>query len=398
MIVLSWSEHRLLWNEGETTETQNDNEKQPKLKKSIIDCDIHHAMLLDDIKPYLPRIYREQIDMYGPRLPERMLYLNGGVRGAMVDATPPADALGSAAVPGGDFDYMCKHYLDPYHVEYGILSGYSYGAHTIPDVDYAAALCCAYNEYTIEHWLSKGDRLRSSIFIPKQDPALSAKEIHRVAGDPRFVQVIVSSGAHVPYGNRYYYPIYEACVQHNLPFTIHVSMEGMGVNPPPTGAGYVSYYGEYRACRPQVMMAHLASLIYEGVFERFPSLKVVLQEAGVFWVVPFLWRLDQDWKALRAQTPWVKKKPSEYFRSNIRVSTQPIEETPDRAVFDQMMENVYAKDTLMFSSDYPHWDFDSPQQSIPRLDDGLWERIFYQNAAELYNLPPRRAGKEKAEG
>jgi predicted TIM-barrel fold metal-dependent hydrolase len=290
---------------------------------------------------------------------------------------------------------MQEQHLDAYHVEYGILTGEGYSMQTTMRFDYAAAICSAVNDYTIEHWLSKDSRFRGSVFIPKQEPHLSAQEIDRVGGRDDMVQVIVCNGAFLPYGNRYYYPIYEACVRHNLPFTIHVGLEGAGINPAPTGAGHIAHYVESRAARPQIMMAHLASLIFEGVFEKFPTLKVVLQESGVFWIVPYLWRLDQDWKALRVQTPWVRKRPSEYFRENIRMTTQPIEETPDREAFDKMLDYMYAKETLMFCSDYPHWDFDSPLHSFPKLDDELWDRIFYRNAAELYNLPARRVEKQE---
>jgi uncharacterized protein len=44
----------------------------------------------------------------------------------------------------------------------------------------------------------------------------------------------------------------------------------------------------------------LASLVIEGVFERFPLLKVVMVESGFAWVPAFAWRLDKTWKALRA--------------------------------------------------------------------------------------------------
>jgi predicted TIM-barrel fold metal-dependent hydrolase len=64
-------------------------------------------------------------------------------------------------------------------------------------------------------------------------------------------------------------------------------------------------------------------------------------------------------------------------------------------VFDQMMEHIYAKDTMMFCSDYPHWDFDSPQLALPRLDDELADRVFYQNAAELYGFPSIGSAREE---
>ncbi|WP_159882376.1 amidohydrolase family protein [Paenibacillus puerhi] len=373
-----------------TANGQPEAAKRSKLKRSIIDCDIHNYTGLDVVKPYLPRHYREMIDTYGSALPSGM-HFNGGVGGRMVDSFPP-----EGGPAGSDLAFMQKHHLDPYNVEYGILTGEGPGHQGTMNYDYAAALSTAANDYVIEHWLSRDSRLKGSVFIAKQDPVQAAKEIDRVGGRSDMVQVLVHNGAMFPYGNRFYYPIYEACVRHNLPFTIHVGGEGIGINETPTGAGYVSHYIEARACRPQVMMAHLASFIFEGVFERFPTLQVVMQESGVFWIAPYLWRLDEDWRSLRVQTPWVKKKPSEYFRSNVRVTTQPIEQTPTREVFDQMMDNIYAKETLMFCSDYPHWDFDSPLQAMPKLENELWDRVYYQNAAELYNLPSRKSEREES--
>jgi predicted TIM-barrel fold metal-dependent hydrolase len=362
--------------------------KRPKLKRSIIDCDIHHYTGMDVLKPYIPRNYLEFMDTYSSRGPAAASF-NGGIGGRMVDSFPPG---GGHA--GSDLNFIREHHLDPYNVEYGILTGLGYAMQHSGNYDYAAAICSAVNDYTIEHWLSQESRLRGSVFIPKQDPILSAKEIDRVGGRSDMAQVIVANGATMPYGNRFYDPIYAACVRHNLPFTIHVGGEGAGINGAPTGAGHVSHYIESRALRPQVMMAHLASFIFDGAFDRFPTLRVVLQESGVFWIAAYLWRLDQDWKALRVQTPWVRKKPSEYFREHVRVTTQPIEETPNREVFDHMMDNIYASETLMFCSDYPHWDFDSPLKALPKLDDELWEHVFYENAANLYNLPSRKAERK----
>ncbi|CAN7371060.1 amidohydrolase family protein [Paenibacillus sp. LjRoot153] len=216
-------------------DTNTNVRKRRKQKRSIIDCDIHHSTGIQILKPYLPRAYQDLVGLYGPALPSGM-HFNGGLGGRMVDAYP--DNGGPA---GSDLAFMQKHHLDPSHVEYGILTGESYAMHSTINYDYAAALCCAVNDYTIEHWLSQDSRLRGSVFIPKQEPRLSAKEIDRVGGRNDMVQVIVSNGASLPYGNRYYDPIYEACERHNLPFTIHVGMEGEGINSPPTGAGFVTH-------------------------------------------------------------------------------------------------------------------------------------------------------------
>jgi predicted TIM-barrel fold metal-dependent hydrolase len=99
-----------------------------------------------------------------------------------------------------------------------------------------------------------------------------------------------------------------------------------------------------------------------------------------------MWRLDKNWKALRSECPWLTQKPSEIIVEHFRLTTQPIEEPDDDKHLLQIFEMMDAAHTLMFSSDYPHWDFDSPQQAFPRLPADLKRRIFAENARELYGL------------
>ncbi|WP_240418772.1 amidohydrolase family protein [Paenibacillus periandrae] len=373
----------------ETTQIKG-SESKSKLKRSIIDTDIHGRAPREGMLKYMPRIYREQIATFGWRLPAQGgMFLNGGTNGSMQDVNIPEDSENEDTY----LDYLRKNHLDTYNIEYGILTGGGYEVHAAVDTDFAAAVCSAHNDYYLERYLSRESRLKGSILIPKQDPILSAKEIDRVGSNPDMIQVVVSNGAQKPYGHRFYHPIYEACVRHNLPFTIHVSMEGIGINNPTTGAGHVTSYIEYRAARAHIMAAHMASFIFEGVFEKFPTLKVVMMEAGMLWIAPLIWRLDQDWKALRHQTPWVKEPPSEYYRKFFRVTSQPLELPPTTDMIKPMMNAIHCETNLMFASDFPHWDFDSPTHAFPKLDENMWDRIFYQNAAELYGLPQRKASK-----
>ncbi len=52
----------------------------------------------------------------------------------------------------------------------------------------------------------------------------------------------------------------------------------------------------------------------------------------------------------------------------------------------QIFEMIDATNTLMFSSDYPHWDFDNPKMALPPLKGELKANIMAGNAAKLYNL------------
>jgi hypothetical protein len=113
----------------------------------------------------------------------------------------------------------------------------------------------------------------------------------------------------------------------------------------------------------------------------------VLIEAGVAWLPAILWRLDADYKALRKETPWLKMLPSEYAAHHIRLSTQPLEQPRDVRQLWNVLEAIDGEHTLLFASDYPHWDFDDP--TLLHLPPEWKPRVFSENARELYGLPAR---------
>jgi uncharacterized protein len=207
-----------------------------------------------------------------------------------------------------------------------------------------------------------------------------------VGEDPRFVHVVLCGGSERPYGEPRYLPIFEAAADLGLPVAIHSGGEGMGIAAPPGGAGPVAFYIEWHtlgsACST---MAHLVSLLVHGTFERLPSLKVLLIEGGIAWLPGILWRLDTNWRALRSDTPWLDRKPSEVAREHVRFSTQPLEHTDGHDdLLWEMLEAAGAPDVLCFASDYPHWDFDDPAFMVKRLPDAWRERVLHENAAALY--------------
>jgi len=86
------------------------------------------------------------------------------------------------------------------------------------------------------------------------------------------------------------------------------------------------------------------------------------------------------------EVPWVRKTPSEYLRDHVRLSSQPLERPADDQHLLWMLEMMDAEHLLMFASDYPHWDFDSPTHAFPKLPQKLYNRIFFENAREFYGL------------
>jgi predicted TIM-barrel fold metal-dependent hydrolase len=130
----------------------------------------------------------------------------------------------------------------------------------------------------------------------------------------------------------------------------------------------------------------VTSFVMEGVFERYPELKVVLIECGFGWLPALGWRLDKHWKRLKDEVPHLKMAPSEYIRKHFWVTTQPMEEMENP---DHLLEvmNWIGFDRIMFSSDYPHWDFDDPFVSLPpSLTDAQRQAVYAGNARALYRL------------
>jgi predicted TIM-barrel fold metal-dependent hydrolase len=137
----------------------------------------------------------------------------------------------------------------------------------------------------------------------------------------------------------------------------------------------------------QAFQSQVISLVYEGIFERFPDLRVVLMEGGFAWLPSLMWRLDKHWKRLREEVPFLKRPPSEYIRKHMWATTQPMEEPTNPKHLLQVIEHLGSDDMLMFSTDYPHWDYDNPDRAFPvRLPDALKRKIFSENARALYRF------------
>jgi hypothetical protein len=286
------------------------------------------------------------------------------------------------------YTLMKENLLDRYGHEVAILTGEeALEASTLANPHYATALVRAYNDWLVDYWLPKDKRFKGSIIVAAQDPAGAASEIRRLGDHPDLVQVLLSSGSYRPFGDQLYHPIWEAANEVGLPLAIHLGGQG-GINYNPIGCGPTTYYWETHALLCQPGMSHVASVIANGIFEKWPKMMFIVIECGIAWLPGLLWRLDANYKALRKETPWVKRLPSEYARDHIRLSTQPMENPANKEHLWAILDAIDGKNTLMFASDYPHWDFDDPTR-LPIPPD--WrEHIFKLNAYQVYSrLQPK---------
>lgn len=352
------------------------------LRPRIIDTDVHNAFadIRAELRPYLSRHWQVYAERHGIVVPSTGYVSPVGVQ--REDARTP-----SGGMAGSDPAFLITDHLDRYGIDTAILTGsHVLGLSVHPDPDWGNAIATAYNQNLANRWLSHSDRFRGSIVVNHSDPAAAAKEIHRCAPDKRFVQVLMASGSSRLLGQRFFHPIYEAAAEHGLPVAIHPGTEGSGTSGDPTPAGRPTRYFEWHNIIPLNFMGHINSLVCEGVFEKFPALRFVAIEGGLTWLPSLLWRMDKNYKGLRAETPWLKRLPSDYVREHIFLTTQPIEETDRPEQFLQVLEMINAPKNILFSSDYPHWDFDNPLMAFPPLPRETKQRIFHDNAAALYRL------------
>ena len=144
------------------------------------------------------------------------------------------------------------------------------------------------------------------------------------------------------------------------------------------------------------MQNTLTSLVFEGVFERFPKLKVVMIEGGFAWAPALCARMDKHWQHMRAETPHLKRPPSEYVREHVWFTTQPMEE-PEKPEHLADIVEWLGWDRLMYSSDYPHWDFDDPRQTFKfRLTEEQKAKLFRDNAKSAVRAAMSRRVLAKA--
>jgi uncharacterized protein len=351
-------------------------------RMAIADCDIHPAQRgPKDLDPWLTAEVRTLLQQFGARRRLGMAagpaYPKSQPNASRRDAYPPEGGR-----QGSSLSFMQKQHLDANNVVLGILNPLNSGQ-GLANPDLSAAVCHAVNEWQIEEWTSKDSRLKASVVVPYENAQAAAAEIRRYAGHKDFVQVLFLSRTAEPLGNRRYWPIYGAAAEAGLPVSVHAFGYGGG---PITSTGWPSYYIEEMTGHAQSCQAGLSSMLIEGIFERFPTLRVIMVEAGFAWAPPLAWRLDKAWSTLRAETPHLKLLPSEYMRRHVWWTTQPMEEPEPR---DHLLDTIgwMGWDRLLFATDYPHWDSDDPAYALPlRITEAQRGAFFLGNARTVYGV------------
>jgi uncharacterized protein len=134
-------------------------------------------------------------------------------------------------------------------------------------------------------------------------------------------------------------------------------------------------------------LRQITSMVFEGVPERFPRLRIAYLEAGAGWVPYFVQRMDEEFeKRGHAEARQLSQRPSEYVKSgNIYFSCE-----ADEILLPQAIDYVGAAQ-ILYASDFPHWDHSYPQSvkeliDRPDVTEAAKRRIFSENPRRLYRL------------
>ncbi len=345
----------------------------------VVDVDVHEDLRsVRDLIPYLREPWRSRVAVAdGWKGVNVFPYSYPQIAGvAMAEA-----AMEDGSPTGSSYEAMRDQLLDPYNVDPAILVSAFHPTDMRTQPEFATALAGAYNDWLIENWLERDERLRVSITIAAQVPEEAAREIDRVGSDSRFVQVVLPASSRDTFGRSFYHPIFEAAERNGLVVGFHQT------NATETALGLPEYYIEWHTNISQAWQAQLVGLVAHGVFDKFEELKVAMIESSWTWVPSLMWRFDHNYRSLRREVPWVKRMPSEHIRERVRFTTQPMEYPENPQDLYRMFEMIGSEDFLMFSTDYPHWDFDSPYHVFPpSFPKDLRKKILSENARSFYGL------------
>jgi predicted TIM-barrel fold metal-dependent hydrolase len=256
-----------------------------------------------------------------------------------------------------------------------------------PQKEMEHELCWAYNRWLTEKVLPESQgRFYSMLSLPFNDPEQALRQVETF-GDRKHVGgfMVTTVRSHMAVNDNAYMKVYRAIEERGLVLSFH-----SGPN-----------WGEpiFRSCNRFISVhalgftwynvLHLTNWVINGMGERFPKLPVLWIESGLAWVPFLMQRLDHEYMLRPSEAPLLKKKPSDYMR-DMFYSSQPME-IQDMEALQCTFRMINAETQLLYSSDYPHWDFDLPSTiyDLPFLSEKGKHNILGGTAARLFKLPPR---------
>jgi predicted TIM-barrel fold metal-dependent hydrolase len=365
----------------------------------IVDVDAHHYENenYEEFLPYMENDVLRQLTISGRNrnrtnvAPTQIGYQDSGGRVTryLTRSSEKTDDQGSLR------DVQLGHrWMDAMSVDYSCLfptGMLNIGMH--PQKEMEVELCWAYNRWLTEKVMPEADgRFYSMLCLPFSDPEAALRHVETFGGRKHVGGFMVTTvRSHMAVYDNAYMKLYRALEERGLVLSFH-----SGPN-----------WGEpiYKSCN-RFLSAHALGFtwynilqctnwVINGMGERFPKLPVIWIESGLAWVPFLMQRLDHEYMLRPSEAPLLKKKPSDYMR-DMYYSSQPME-IQDYKAMECTFHMMNAETQLLYSSDYPHWDFDLPATiwDLPFLSEKAKHNILGGTAARLFKLPPRNAKQKE---
>lgn len=263
-----------------------------------------------------------------------------------------------------------------------------------PQVEVEVAISRAYTRWLIEEILPQDDRIKTLVYLPFNDPDASLAMVRDFADAPGVVGFMVTSVRHRPVHHNAYAPLYAELADRGSPLAFHAAHNWYE----PSLAQLNKFLSAHALGFTFCNMVHLTNMVINGIPERFPGLRLAWFESGLAWIPFLMQRLDNEYFMRSSEAPLLRRRPSEYIRE-MYFSSQPMEQPERMDLLAMTFDIIDAENQLLYSSDYPHWDFNVPSviYDLPFLTEKAKRRILGENAAELFGLPTRPPDTRVAE-
>lgn len=258
------------------------------------------------------------------------------------------------------------------------------GMHPMPDIE--VALGRAFNRWLVERILPQNKRIKGLLYLPYNTPEACEKLVEKYAASPGIIGFTICSTRHKPVHHSAYTRLYSMIQDSGKPLAFHSGYHWGD----PSFAQLNRFISMHALSFVHYNMIHLTNWIINGLPERFPKLKVVWVESGLAWVPFLMQRLDHEYMMRSCEAPLLKRLPSEYMR-DMFFTSQPLERT-NMELLQSTMKAIDAETQLLYASDWPHWDFDTPTSitTLPFLGEQAKRNILGLNAARAFNLEVKR--------
>jgi predicted TIM-barrel fold metal-dependent hydrolase len=357
----------------------------------IVDCDCHvyETTAMPEIASYIENpAVRRPFERYSQFMLAHA-FVPGNLGDRMVAGRIKTDL--DQVLPVGEFEGMhpiaagLLNSMNQMAIDYSILFPtpmLTLGTHPQPEVE--VELGRAYNRWLVDRVLPASPRIRTMAYLPLSNPDASVEFIEEFGDKPGVLGFMVTAVRYQPIHENRFMKVFAAIDERGLPLAFH-----SGPNWTERPFEQLNRFsGAHALGFPFYAMIQLTNLVLNGIPERFPRIKFLFMEAGQSWVALCVARLDNEYRQRPSEAPLLKRLPSEYIR-DMYFTTQPLEIFDEPRHTEAIFELLNAGTRLLYSSDYPHQDFDLPTQvwDLPFLSEKDRRAILGGNALALFSLP-----------